>query len=727
MSEHALSDLREPLVTEPRTMAGITDEVCAPMERRPSLLWTLAFLVAVVALGIGVWAVQHTIRKGIGVWGLNKTVGWAFDITNFVFWVGIGHAGTPFSQTETALLRIRARVSSLTNAPPPVASTWGGSSSSRAMTRRSPSRKAASPSSAKISGMVWPAAVSTSVSASTKGMSRAAARRRPMLLLPEPISPTRTMVRRFRAGAALMACHLQDGLERRHPCGISDNAEPAYLRHLTSKESRALLHKAWLIAALALIPAAAVAQEAPPMSAAPFTPTPFEPMPPAEAPPPTPPTPLPPVAGVEVQTLQTLDLFSGGRRDTGLPSELWNGSSADVARDILPTLGTRPLTPAAKALARRLLATAASAPDGAGNDQALAAARAQALLALGDARAARLALERLSAIPSNAALSQAAAESALVLGEDDQACAIAQALTVDRGGPYWLKLRGYCQALAGQADAAALTVSLATAGGKEPAYGRMMAVMLAGSGDPGAASLRSGVDYALSRKMGLNLAPAIANATPAIAAELSAPPMEPGAALSVLTTAKTLDAFTAAAKAAAPALAAQTAAAPGPNTLLLARAALIAGDRQTAQALRAQIAEAPTVDLALLDGALAAASGRVDPQVLDALVERGAAGSQPAQGGALILAALGGGLSPAARAELAGFTTPRGAALPGRLLALDLAAQGGWQGETALLALSIDALAPADRARSVKALAQAGLMDDARALAVEGLIASGLK
>ena len=199
-----------------------------------------------------------------------------------------------------------------------------------------------------------------------------------------------------------------------------------------------MLHKAWLIAALVLTPAAALAQEAPPISTAPSAPAPLEPPPAAEAPPPAP---LPPAVGVEVQTLQTLDLFSGGRRDTGLPSDLWAGSSADVARDLLPTLGTRPLTPAAKAVARRLLATAASAPDGAGNDQALAAARAQALLALGDARGARLALERLSAIPSNAALSQAAAESALVLGEDDQACAIAQALTVDRGGPYWLKLR----------------------------------------------------------------------------------------------------------------------------------------------------------------------------------------------------------------------------------------------------------------------------------------------
>ena len=37
------------------------------------------------------------IRDRIGTWGLNKTVGWAFDITNFVFWVGIGHAGTLIS------------------------------------------------------------------------------------------------------------------------------------------------------------------------------------------------------------------------------------------------------------------------------------------------------------------------------------------------------------------------------------------------------------------------------------------------------------------------------------------------------------------------------------------------------------------------------------------------------------------------------------------------------
>ena len=39
----------------------------------------------------------YVISTGIGVWGMNSPVGWAFDITNFVFWVGIGHAGTLIS------------------------------------------------------------------------------------------------------------------------------------------------------------------------------------------------------------------------------------------------------------------------------------------------------------------------------------------------------------------------------------------------------------------------------------------------------------------------------------------------------------------------------------------------------------------------------------------------------------------------------------------------------
>src|SRR6185369_17094429 len=56
-----------------------------------------AFAGSSTMLLVGFVAVSYQIATGIGTWGLNRTVGWAFDITNFVFWVGIGHAGTLIS------------------------------------------------------------------------------------------------------------------------------------------------------------------------------------------------------------------------------------------------------------------------------------------------------------------------------------------------------------------------------------------------------------------------------------------------------------------------------------------------------------------------------------------------------------------------------------------------------------------------------------------------------
>lgn len=91
------SPLREPLVEGNKTLAQITLDVCRPLDRRPTRLWWSAFLVSSTMLLLGIVAVTYQIMTGIGVWGLNRTVGWAFDITNFVFWVGIGHAGTLIS------------------------------------------------------------------------------------------------------------------------------------------------------------------------------------------------------------------------------------------------------------------------------------------------------------------------------------------------------------------------------------------------------------------------------------------------------------------------------------------------------------------------------------------------------------------------------------------------------------------------------------------------------
>ncbi|MCG8449720.1 MAG: polysulfide reductase NrfD [Pirellulales bacterium] len=92
-----LAKLRPTLITGDKTPADVTRDICAPLERRPTALWWGAFSVAMTALAIGIVAVTYQIAMGIGTWGLNRTVGWAFDITNFVFWVGIGHAGTLIS------------------------------------------------------------------------------------------------------------------------------------------------------------------------------------------------------------------------------------------------------------------------------------------------------------------------------------------------------------------------------------------------------------------------------------------------------------------------------------------------------------------------------------------------------------------------------------------------------------------------------------------------------
>jgi Ni/Fe-hydrogenase subunit HybB-like protein len=89
--------LDTPLIRGDLTPADVTHDVCSPLEGKPTGLWWAGFLLALSALLLGVLAVGYQISTGIGTWGLNRTVGWGFDITNFVFWVGIGHAGTLIS------------------------------------------------------------------------------------------------------------------------------------------------------------------------------------------------------------------------------------------------------------------------------------------------------------------------------------------------------------------------------------------------------------------------------------------------------------------------------------------------------------------------------------------------------------------------------------------------------------------------------------------------------
>ena len=94
---HYEAPIRKPLVTGDKTYHDVTVDVAAPVEGRANKSWWIVFSIALIAFLWGVGCIIYTISTGIGTWGLNKTVGWAWDITNFVWWVGIGHAGTLIS------------------------------------------------------------------------------------------------------------------------------------------------------------------------------------------------------------------------------------------------------------------------------------------------------------------------------------------------------------------------------------------------------------------------------------------------------------------------------------------------------------------------------------------------------------------------------------------------------------------------------------------------------
>jgi Ni/Fe-hydrogenase subunit HybB-like protein len=79
------------------TPGSLDDQVLQFPDRRPPRAWYVALSITLTALGIGGFCMAYTLYNGIGSWGNNRPVAWAFDIINFVFWVGIGHAGTLIS------------------------------------------------------------------------------------------------------------------------------------------------------------------------------------------------------------------------------------------------------------------------------------------------------------------------------------------------------------------------------------------------------------------------------------------------------------------------------------------------------------------------------------------------------------------------------------------------------------------------------------------------------
>jgi len=88
---------RVALVDPKETFESVTDIVSKPMEMKLPSWWLIGFTASISLLILLKVMIAYLFWEGVGIWGLNNPVGWGFAIVNFVFWVGIGHAGTLIS------------------------------------------------------------------------------------------------------------------------------------------------------------------------------------------------------------------------------------------------------------------------------------------------------------------------------------------------------------------------------------------------------------------------------------------------------------------------------------------------------------------------------------------------------------------------------------------------------------------------------------------------------
>jgi molybdopterin-containing oxidoreductase family membrane subunit len=105
------AEVRGELILGNKNYGQITREVLRPFEAdKPPVWWYIGLFISSVMIIFGIWSVYVLISTGVGIWGLNNNVGWGWDIINFVWWIGIAHAGTAFS-IFLLILRQRWRTS----------------------------------------------------------------------------------------------------------------------------------------------------------------------------------------------------------------------------------------------------------------------------------------------------------------------------------------------------------------------------------------------------------------------------------------------------------------------------------------------------------------------------------------------------------------------------------------------------------------------------------------
>jgi Ni/Fe-hydrogenase subunit HybB-like protein len=98
VDEVEVANRRAPVIEPGYTFGTVTDKISAIVLKRPtSTGWFVGFGIAFMLTMMMLFAIGYLVVKGTGIWGINIPIGWGFAIVNFVWWIGIGHAGTLIS------------------------------------------------------------------------------------------------------------------------------------------------------------------------------------------------------------------------------------------------------------------------------------------------------------------------------------------------------------------------------------------------------------------------------------------------------------------------------------------------------------------------------------------------------------------------------------------------------------------------------------------------------
>src|SRR6476660_594726 len=89
---------KTPVIAPGHTFGTITDQISSIVLTRPvSNGWLIGFGISALITMMMLYAIGYLFLRGVGIWGVNIPIGWGFAIVNFVWWIGIGHAGTLIS------------------------------------------------------------------------------------------------------------------------------------------------------------------------------------------------------------------------------------------------------------------------------------------------------------------------------------------------------------------------------------------------------------------------------------------------------------------------------------------------------------------------------------------------------------------------------------------------------------------------------------------------------